>query len=139
MKIVIAFIIIALLYLPILPGRCVRNAAVLALSSHVHHHKLVQTSNSLRRSRLAANLHNSRKARSTSRHVITTNAHEHHSHRFARQVQLGSSARKHAHVQAKARYAYPMSLFLYEPPSFDSSSLSEDLSQKIKTKKSCNG
>jgi hypothetical protein len=40
--------------------------------------------------------------------------------------------KRHKHVAARTRYAYPMSIFLYEPPPFDLSPLPEEQSYKIR-------
>src|SRR5271154_701393 len=100
-KILTALRIAAFLYLMIV---LVMDSAQALTNSHVSRH-----------SKSTNNQHSSKKKRNSA-HGVTARSHGRHSHVLASRSQSGSSRRKHRHVVAKTRYAYPMSLFLYQPP-----------------------
>jgi len=117
-----------LLYFPILSEQCPGVQTVWALSSphSLKHHKTAS-----QHAQTTGSINNSRKRRATGHRLALSSTHRHH-RQLSRQSQSEVAHKKHRHITAKTRYAYPMSLFLYEPPPFDLSPLSEEQCLKIR-------
>ena len=96
-----------------------------AISSQ-HRHKVVNSSTS-RHNRIAD--HQPAVSRH-GKHRLTRSARRSRTNEVARSTKHGS--KRHRHVAARPRYAYPISFFLLQPPTFDTTPLPDEISQKIR-------
>jgi hypothetical protein len=79
--------------------------------------------------------HSSKHIRTNGHHTKKLRTANKRSSRKHKHVQVGRTVKgrlKHKHAVAKTRYAYPMGLFLYQPPAFDLTPLPEEQADKIR-------
>jgi hypothetical protein len=126
--VVIAVAIAVLLCLPVLPERYEGVMWALSTSHPSKHNKTAVRRTSIATSS-GSNIRNSRLRRHREKHLIALPVR----HRTRQTASRPAPAhRKSRHVATRARYAYPMSLFLYQPPPFDLTPLPEDQCLKIR-------